>query len=383
MEEPWLSFAEQVVSQKFGAPVRMEPGQLLTEEGRKSSVTRHSLSGGPSGTPKSAIVKRANLQGLEGNERDWAYGGFLNDLAGINFLDAALGTASPAPRFYGADPHASLFVLEDLGESDNLVPRLMGDDPQGATDALSRLATTLGRMHASTIRQASAYEAVRTGLGPRQPDLYKIFGGNDTLKDLLERIGIVPSRRFYEEIEEVLASTSEPGPFMAFTHGDPCPDNCADTDSGMKLFDFELSGFRHALLDATYARMMFPTCWCSGRLPKEVWTLWECAYRSELAVSCSEATDDGMFYRGIIECCAYWTAFTMLDLLNSVLVEDQRWGIATKRQRILARLQAFTEFDEEPKHLSETRSLYSMLHEKLVGMWSSETGNLAQYPAFR
>ncbi len=64
----------------------------------------------------------------------------------ISGTDGALGTGSPAPRFYGADPHASLLVLEDLRELDNLVPRLMGDDPKRATDALLRLATTLGRM---------------------------------------------------------------------------------------------------------------------------------------------------------------------------------------------------------------------------------------------
>ena len=66
-----------------------------------------------------------------------------------------------------------------------------------------------------------------------------------------------------------------------------------------------------------------------------------------------------------------------------MLVEDQRWGIATRRQRILARLEAFTEFDEELKYLIEIRSLYNTLREKLLGMWSSESDNLAQYPAFR
>lgn len=383
MAEPWLAVAEQVVSKNFGAPVRIDTGQLLTEEGRKTSVTRHSLSQGPLGTPKSAIVKRASLQGLEGLHRDWAYFGFLNDLAGSNFLDAVLGTASPAPHFYGADRSASLFVLEDLGELDNLVPRLLGDDPQGATDALLRLAITLGKLHASTMGQDSAYEAIRASLGPPQLNIYNALGGSDTLKDLLERIGIVTSRGFHEELEAVLASTSEPGPFTAFTHGDPCPDNCADTGSEVKLFDFELGGFKHALLDATYARMMFPTCWCAGRLPKEVWIGWENAYRTELAASCVEATDDGMFYRGILDCSAYWTAFTLLEFLNSVLVEDQRWGTATRRQRILARLLAFTEIDEEPKYLIETRSLFKQIHEKLLGMWSWESDNLAQYPAFK
>ena len=89
-----------------------------------------------------------------------------------------------------------------------------------------------------------------------------------------------------------------------------------------------------------------------------------------------------MFYRGILECSAYWTAFTLLELLNSVLAEDQRWGVASRRQRILTRLRAFTEFDEEPKYLCEIRSLYNKLHEKLQSMWSSETDELAQYPAF-
>ena len=129
MAESWLPVAEQVVSETFVAQVRMGIGQLLTEQGRRSSVTRQSFSQGPLETSKGAIVKRANAQGLEGNERGWDYFGFLNDLSGINFLDEALGTASPALRSYGADRHASLFVLEDPGELDNLVSRLMSDDP--------------------------------------------------------------------------------------------------------------------------------------------------------------------------------------------------------------------------------------------------------------
>lgn len=382
MAESWLPVAERVVSEKFGREVRMEPGQLLTEEQRRSSVTRHSLSQGAPGTPETVVVKRANLQNLEGRERDWVYQGFLNDLAGVKFLDATLGATSPAPRFYGADSDASLFVFEDLGELNDLVPRLIGSDPQSASEGLIRLATTLGKMHASTMGRASVYESMRAGLGPLQPNIYRALGGNNALKRIFEKLGIDPSTRFWQEIEAVLGSIFEPGPFMAYTHGDPCPDNCTDTESQFKLFDFELGGFQHALLDASFARFMFPTCWCAGRLPQDVWANWERVYRSELAASCPEATDDEMFYRGMLDCCAYWAALTMVQWLNSALEEDQVWGIATRRQRILARLKAFTEFDEVPSHLDETRRVYEATYEKLIARWSSDVDDFAPYPAF-
>ena len=43
----------------------------------------------------------------------------------------------------------------------------------------------------------------------------------------------------------------EPGPFLAFTHGDPAPTNNHVAGDEVRLLDFEYGGFRHALYDIT------------------------------------------------------------------------------------------------------------------------------------
>ena len=63
-----------------------------------------------------------------------------------------------------------------------------------------------------------------------------------------------------------------PGPFHAYIHGDPCPDNVFFIDGEMLLIDFEFGRFGHALRDALYGRMPFPTCWCCNRLPAGCFT---------------------------------------------------------------------------------------------------------------
>ena len=62
----------------------------------------------------------------------------------------------------------------------------------------------------------------------------------------------------------------DPGPWLALVHGDPCPDNVLLTPQGAALLDFEFAAPGHALLDAAYWRMGFPTCWCAGRVPDAV-----------------------------------------------------------------------------------------------------------------
>ena len=58
---------------------------------------------------------------------------------------------------------------------------------------------------------------------------------------------------------------------QALVHGDPCPDNVLFAADGRAvLIDFEFARPSHALFDAAYWRMGFPTCWCAGTIPTEV-----------------------------------------------------------------------------------------------------------------
>src|SRR5262249_58847465 len=102
------------------------------------------------------------------------------------------------------------------------------------------------------------------------PELYAV----------LASLGVAPDASCRAEIAATLAELEQPGPFQAYTHGDPCPGNQvwragtgpgpgADTDT-LRLYDYERCTYRHALIDGVYAHMQFPTCWCAGCTPDHV-----------------------------------------------------------------------------------------------------------------
>ncbi len=80
--------------------------------------------------------------------------------------------------------------------------------------------------------------------------------------------------------------------------------------------------------------------------------------------------------------CGYWLIDTLGWLLERALNEDYKWGIATVRSRILARLQAFIATSTSYNQLPALRSTANILLESLDKRWP-DTQPLAVYPAFR
>jgi hypothetical protein len=154
-----------------------------------------------------------------------------------------------------------------------------------------------------------------------------------------------------------------PGPFRAYIHGDPCPDNVFFTGEQLRLIDFEFGCLGHALLDGAYGRMMFPTCWCANRLPRTLLTQMESWYRAVLAAVCPEAEDDRVFEPALVHACASWVVNTLSWHLEGALREDRPWGIATMRPRLLARLEACIATAEEFDQLPAVRGTASRLLE--------------------
>ena len=169
-------------------------------------------------------------------------------------------------------------------------------------------------------------------------------------------------------------------PFMAYSHHDPCPDNCLLVGQAMKLLDFEFGCFRHALLDGVYGRIHFPTCWCVNRLPAGVYNQMEQVYRRELVQGCPEARDDELFNQVLVEACA-WQMLRSLSI--GVLEEDGQWGIATHRQRVLLRLDRLAEITGEVGHLEVLGSTTEDLAVALRQQWAKELDEMPLYPAFR
>jgi hypothetical protein len=204
------------------------------------------------------------------------------------------------------------------------------------------------------------------------------------LQAVAEALAITLSPGVTTELEALRVSLSGPGPFHAYTHGDPCPDNCLLSQGTIKLIDYEVGAFRHALLDGVYGRMHFPTCWCVNRLPAPLPLRMEAVYRTELVQGCPEAAEAGRFYQAVVEACAYW-ALTMClwYAIPELVVKDRDWGIATVRQRVLLRADIVAQVTQEYGHLEAIGAAFGAMATKLHGLWPSEADALPYYPAFR
>jgi hypothetical protein len=198
----------------------------------------------------------------------------------------------------------------------------------------------------------------------------------------VERLGARVEPSFLEEVATTLIALHTPGPFWAYLHGDPCPDNVVYTGAQLRLIDFEFGGFGHALCDGTYGRMLFPTCWCANRLPETVVAQMETVYRTALVPGCSAAADDRLFEDALVDACGYWVLRTLVRHLPQALDEDRPWGMATIRPRLVARLEAFITTAEAYHRLPAMRGTAHRVLEALRRRWPA-THPLPLYPAFR
>jgi hypothetical protein len=383
-----LVTAEKVLSKAFSGEVRLSDGEDLGGSNR-SKVYRFSLLEGPNDAPASVVVKQAvSLDGETYNPDSpngpaWR---LFNDWAGLQFLSEVADGISPGPQFYGGDRNAGLIVLEDLGTGSRLDQLLQGDDPVAAEEGLLELATRLGKMHSLTIGKQAKFKRIRDSLGPRTKgtdfDSYEWITA--AVNKAVNALDISPHPRLDDELAMLVSSLTEPGPFLAYVHTDPCPDNCIRVGSKLRLFDFEVSEFRHALTDGVVGRIHFPTCFCVNRILEHIPPRMEASYRTELVKGCPEAADDKLFYRAVVEACAFWIS-TMFYWTPIPVLLKKDWvsGISTVRQRILVRFDIFVKTTEEFEHLEAMGATIGNMAAKLRTLWPPEADTMPYYPAFR
>lgn len=364
------SAAAAAMSRQLGAPVSLELSSR--PRGAQKPVIRCRVTDGPSTAPASVIVKHLP-QPAHGPSlalfNEWAGSAFLSQLE----LDPPV-----SPAFYGADARGGVVVVEDLGEGDSLAEVLLGSDPGRAESALLALASSLGRMHAASIRRVSEYERLRAPLGP--PGGGPVIDAS-ALATRFER-GLASTGLSLgdaeDDVERAVGRITEPGPFLAYVHGDPCPDNNRLVDGRAVLIDFAAGRLGHALLDGVYGRVPFPTCWCARRLAAHVPALMESAYRSELVHGCHAAEDDASFAIEAATACAYWLIETTAVALSATPFRDFTWGVSTVGQRLALRIALFTELAEETGNY---RALADVLR-RLVDALGVADEQMPLYPAF-
>ena len=381
-----VAIAENVLREVFKGAVRLK---METEfDTDQATVLRCRIAESPSSVPQSVIVKKAQISDgvtFHPNSPDDMVVRFFNDWAGLEFLGKISDRDSPAARFYGGDQEKGLMVIEDLGDGRNFYGSLRGKSSTAATGELIKLARVLGKMHALTIRKKAMYDSLRERLGPRGKSPSMTGEWQRLVRKLDEvcgRIGMKPHRGTKTEMKTVATFIAAPGPFLAYTHGDPIPMNALPVGNERKLFDFEFGEFRHALIDGIYGRVCFPTWYHINRVPNDVVEKMEMAYRAELVKGCPEAADDTLFFRSVVEVCAYWAIHSRLNFIEQVWEKDHKWGISTQRQILLLCFDIFGQVSEEFGHLEALGTTVRDIAAKLRKHWT-DLEEMPYYPAFR
>jgi thiamine kinase-like enzyme len=313
--------------------------------------------------------------------------GLLRDWAALEFLQDRLPEAPVAPRLLAGDLDAALIVMEDLGQGESLVEALLGSDRSKAERQLIEAAQVLARMHGTTFGHHDAYREMRLRFGPEEPSLALMPADwTSRLDQGVRQIGIEPDAETLIAVESILEQVRRPKGFFTLVHGDPCPDNWVVSGDGLRLIDFEFSGFGYdgfalATIDAVYPRMCFPSCWCAGSVPSSTVEAFEQSYREELARYCPDARDDRAFNDAMSLACSAWTVSTLVWHFSKAVSADEDWGIATVRSRILSRLEALLTAFEAYGPVPELARLAEKMLPVIEEAWPASS-RLAPFPAF-
>ncbi len=365
-----LEAAEGVMSRHLGAPVELEPASA--PGGDYKPVLRCRLTSALSTAPDTVILK--HLPPRSGQSQL----GLLNEWAGLQFLSELDLDPTVSPTFYGGDQQEGVLVLEDLGDRDALADVLLGADAARAEEAPTSFARALGRMQAASIPRLDEYRRLRAELGP--PGGETIIHASALANEFERAVGSagLSPHTAEADVHGVIRRVSEPGPFLAFVHGDACPSNERLVGQHVVLLDFATAGLRHALLDGVCGRVPFPSCWCARRLPTHVPPLMEQAYRSELVRGCPAAEDDAAFAIQTVTATAYWLVETTTIALSSTPFRDFQWGTSTIGQRLAHRVALFAELTHEAGSYQDLAALLTRLVDRL----DLADQQMPLYPAF-
>jgi len=378
--------AERMLSDSFGSQIRFTYVERLSEPDRRNLILR-CLSTPTGNFPSKFIIKKVEADVYDpDNPNSWDTQRFFSDWIGSQFLSSLGGEASHGPQFYGGNRDLGFIILEDMGQHRSLVEPLLHEDAASAEAALLRYSTRLGKLQADTVNKYRLFEKLFHSVSSSGRSFaareQKIEERIQKVQTLMDALRVPLDAATLQELQEIRSAVIDPGSFLAYIHGDPCPDNVFDNNQQMRLIDFEFGHFGHALIDATYARMIFPTCWCANRLPQSMVMQIESRYRTELIKGCSEAQEDNIWEHALVTICGYWLLNTLGWHLEPALKEDQDWGRASLRQRILARLEAFVITSEEFGRFQAVHETADRLRDTLGERWP-ETQSLPLYPAFQ
>lgn len=402
MKSDMLLCAEALLKNYFSVDCIIQSVDVLSEPERRNVILRLHLASDLKIVPTTIILKQS-VSGEEDEDENDVHARFARDWAGLEFLSQFAEYGYVIPKLYGGSQPFRFILQEDLGNQHiSLVDSLTASNKKEAVAALSRFMHALGRMHAASFGHLSEYKRILGTISTMTFDEVAEF--QLVHDDLIERLkksnqalGLTISQSLIDETRDIAEKVLLPGAFAVLTHGDICPDNVFDHPSKAKdlqLIDFEWSFVRSALLDGTYLRMSFPTCWCAKALPNDVIQALEGVYRQELVRSIPAAKDDTLYQEAYVYACAFWVLQQTVHFIPGVKEKDRvgpsgpvpidsLWSAEknTVRPRVLARLKAFVEVASEANKLPNLTSMAREMLKILELIWDN-TRSLEFYPAF-
>jgi len=259
----------------------------------------------------------------------------FTDWASLEYVAAVPGAAGVAPRFLAGDVAARLFVMEDLGGSRSVDDVMREPSRAAAVAALAGLARATAQLHAATARDGDAPWAASRGALPAAWPGRAAEGAawsraaGPALEAWLASLGARAPAGLAGVLRALAESYAEPGPWLAFTHGDPAPSNShVAADGTVRLLDFEYGAPRHALHDVTAWSVLCP-------LPADALAAVRAEYRAALGDVLP--SDDASFDAAWATAVA-WRAVRMLQWIGpDVLAADAPWVERwTRREAALA-----------------------------------------------
>ncbi|MBA3602372.1 MAG: alpha/beta fold hydrolase [Parachlamydiaceae bacterium] len=389
-----------ILSNHFNTQVQVGSIIQLSEKERRNLILRINIQNPSAGVPKSIILKQTLPQKLS-DDSNKISDRFARDWTGLEFLSMLKTDAPPVPKFYGGSLEHKFILIEDLGKNHiSLVDSLTGDNANEAEIALLRFMIDLGKLHASSYGKTEDYfkilRKVNTTAESWQDDLQKTIEKDlPALKLSLKSLNMEPPEDVLSEIHSVFKSNLVPGPFTTLIHGDICPDNVFYNREKKELYliDFEWSFVKNALLDGTYLRMSFPTCWCAKAVPDRLISTLESSYREQLKKTIPAARSEEEYRDAYVNACAFWMLKSLL-LIEVVLEKEDMWSSGPTppeslwkpednrvRPRILSRLISFIEISKAYEKLPHLSSMAEEVLKKLKIRWP-EAKPLELYPAF-
>jgi Phosphotransferase enzyme family len=377
-----VAAAAAALATATGAPVRIQAVEALSDAQRRNLILRgKAIRDGHH--EQSVIIKATRSASYDsGAETAFEDSGLVKEWAATAFLTARAPGGGHSARLLAGDAARGILVFEDLGTGlRSLVEPLLHGTAAEAERALVAYGSALGRLHADATACIEDYaRSLHAGFPTVRRRAPRVRARMEEIAAMMrERLGGATPPA--DELAQIALKLEQPGPWLSLVHGDPCPDNALLVDGRVRLVDFEFARPGHALLDATYWRFGFPTCWCAGRVPAAVAANADAAYRAEAGSVIGEALNDTSYRVESAFVAAAWLLHSLEWRLDTAWKDDGTWGIASTRSRLLWYLEATRAMIEDADVLPGLRSVAGEWLTELRDRWPA-SGALSLYPAF-